>query len=192
VTPFSITPQLITYSVRGNLIVLVEMVAEMDSLEQVCIHFLDSFPTVDRSLVRYNNRVFRENCDQGSGIIVIISFGALSLGVDSFFWAKVGKAKLIANPTTANSKRIFISVKVLLTTCKLQGLTCLPSIKTAMYRRLGGCAPLRFVKRSPWIATFSIHGSDFPGSGDWLLLNRGVAFSGFLVALDFRGNKFQE
>jgi hypothetical protein len=35
-------------------------------------------------------------------------YGEFSLGVGSFCWAKVGKAKLIANPARATTKRIFI------------------------------------------------------------------------------------
>jgi hypothetical protein len=34
--------------------------------------------------------------------------GYLWIGYCSFFWAKVGKAKLIASPTSAISKRVFI------------------------------------------------------------------------------------
>jgi hypothetical protein len=54
VTPFSITPHLIPYNVRGKLIVLANMVAEMDSLEQVCSPFLDGLSTVNRSHVGPN------------------------------------------------------------------------------------------------------------------------------------------
>jgi hypothetical protein len=50
-TPFPVFPYLVasrTYNVRGILIALVEMVAEMKLLEQVCMIFLDGFPTVNR------------------------------------------------------------------------------------------------------------------------------------------------
>ena len=56
---------------RGNLIFLADMVAEMDSLEQVCIHFLDDLPTDDWSSVRHLNRVLRVERGHGGGIVVV-------------------------------------------------------------------------------------------------------------------------
>jgi hypothetical protein len=85
------------------------MVAEMHFLEPVSIMSLDGLATVNRSCVRHMDPVLRVERGQGSGIAVVecvVSFllrssscwRSLSLGVGSFCWAKIGKAKLIANP----------------------------------------------------------------------------------------------
>jgi hypothetical protein len=93
------------------------MVAEMELLEQVCIIFLDGLPTVNRSCVRHLNPVLRVERGQGGCIAVVeclvIFFTErvklLACGsAASFCWAKIGKAKLIANPTRATTKRISI------------------------------------------------------------------------------------
>ena len=48
------------------------MVAEMHLLEHVCIIFLDGLPTVNRSCVRHQNRVLREERSKGGGIVVVV------------------------------------------------------------------------------------------------------------------------
>jgi hypothetical protein len=73
-TPFPVFPYLIasrTYNVRGILIALVEIVAEMKLLEQDCMIFLDGLPTVNRSCVRHKNRVLCEERGHGGGIAVV-------------------------------------------------------------------------------------------------------------------------
>jgi hypothetical protein len=57
--------------VRRILIGLVEVLAEMNLLEHVCPMFLDGLPTVNRSCVRYNNRVLRVERSDGGGIVVV-------------------------------------------------------------------------------------------------------------------------
>ena len=61
-TPSSVAPCLIacrSYNVRGTLIALVEMVAEMQFLEHVFIMFLNGLSPVNGSRVRQQKRVFR-------------------------------------------------------------------------------------------------------------------------------------
>jgi hypothetical protein len=73
-TPFPGPPDLIasrSYHVRGTLIVLVEMVAEMPFLEHSREKLLDGLPTENRSLRSRLNRVLRVQRGQGSGIAVI-------------------------------------------------------------------------------------------------------------------------
>jgi hypothetical protein len=65
--------------VRGILIGLADMVAEMNCLEQVCIIFLDGFPTLKCFCCQASqeeNRVLREESG-GGGIVVdvcVVSF----------------------------------------------------------------------------------------------------------------------
>jgi hypothetical protein len=94
------------------------MVAEMHFLEQVCIMFLDGFPTVNRTFIRHLNRALSVKRGNSGGIVVIpciVNFLSecekvlAQLRVGRFYLlAKVGKAKLIASPTKASGKRIFI------------------------------------------------------------------------------------
>jgi len=94
------------------------MVAVVPLLDVVCKPFLDGLPTVHRSFGCHKNRVLREERGQGGGIVVVVRFlklltnrinlSAICGSTVSFCWAKVDKAKLIANPTRAPSKRIFI------------------------------------------------------------------------------------
>ena len=68
VTPFSVAPYLIagrSYNVRGILIGLAAMVTGVPLLEQVYIPCLDGTPTVNRSLVRHQNRVLGEERGHG-------------------------------------------------------------------------------------------------------------------------------
>ena len=60
-TPFSDLPYRRTDNVVSVLIDLGDVVAEMELLEQIDIHFLDSLPTVNRALVRHHNCVLGEN-----------------------------------------------------------------------------------------------------------------------------------
>jgi hypothetical protein len=101
--------------VRGILIDRDDMIAEMHFLEEVCIPFLDRLPTVDWSSVGHINRILRE---AGGGIIIVRRVAVLFNDRTSRWrscesglfvcWAKVGKAKPIANPTVVINKRIFI------------------------------------------------------------------------------------
>jgi hypothetical protein len=63
--------------VREIRIALVEKVAEMYFLERVCPMFLNGLPTVNRSCVRYINRVFRVERGHGGGIVVVDCLGIL-------------------------------------------------------------------------------------------------------------------
>jgi hypothetical protein len=58
-TPFPVAPCLVrcSYHVRGILIGFSDMVAEMNLLKQVCKMLLNGISTVNRSCVRYDNRV---------------------------------------------------------------------------------------------------------------------------------------
>ena len=74
-TVFSGRPHLIasrTYNVRRILIEHGEMVAEMHFLEQVCLMFLDGLPTVNRTFVRHENCVLREELGKGGRIVVVV------------------------------------------------------------------------------------------------------------------------
>jgi hypothetical protein len=82
------------------------MVAVAPFLEVVCKPLSDGLPTADWSFVGDKNRVLRASlhflCSAPS------CWRSCSLRVGSFCWAKVGIAKLIANPTRGTAKRIFI------------------------------------------------------------------------------------
>jgi len=76
-TPFSTRYSYIisrTYNTNGIRISLADMVAGICSLEPFCVLLLDSLPTVNRSTVRYENRVLREERGQSGSIIVIHCF----------------------------------------------------------------------------------------------------------------------
>jgi hypothetical protein len=73
--PFPVPPHFIascTYSVRGILIGLGNMVAEMHFPEHVCVMFRDGLPTVNRSLRSHKNRVLREERCHGGGIVIVV------------------------------------------------------------------------------------------------------------------------
>ena len=73
-TPSSGRPHLFAigaYDVRGVLIDRDDMVAKMQFLEQVGIHFLDSLPTLDWSSVRQINRILREERRSGGSIVLV-------------------------------------------------------------------------------------------------------------------------
>jgi hypothetical protein len=77
-TPFPVAPFLIasrSYNVRGILIALADMVAEMNLFEQLCIIFPDGLPTVNRSSVIHQNRVLLEGRGQGDFIAVVECLG---------------------------------------------------------------------------------------------------------------------
>ena len=56
---------------RGVLIDRDDMVAKMQFLEQVGIHFLDSLPTLDWSSVRQINRILGEERSSGGGVVFV-------------------------------------------------------------------------------------------------------------------------
>src|SRR6516165_184769 len=73
-SPYPVAPCLIasrSYNVRGILISLVEMIAEMNLLEYVCPMFHDGLPTVNRPCIIHQNRVLRVEWGQGGGIAVV-------------------------------------------------------------------------------------------------------------------------
>ena len=96
------------------------MVAEVQFLEAIFIIFLDGLPTINWSLRSHINCVLREGRGNGGGIVVVeclvLSFPNASSAWRScgsgvfVFWAKVGKAKLIPNPTRPSTKRIFMGL----------------------------------------------------------------------------------
>jgi hypothetical protein len=132
------------------------MVAEMHLLEQVCIVFLNRFPTVNRPIWSQKNRVL---CvERGKRVVVVFVFASsilllnsstcwrsCALGVGSSCWAKVGKAQLIADPTRAITKRIrivssrcFRTVVAEETRCAIEACEQVHSARLHRYRRFLG------------------------------------------------------
>src|SRR6478672_942698 len=56
---------------RGIFVALAGLVADMDLLEQVCMIFLDSLPTVNQSRVSHQNRVLGIGRGDGGCIVVV-------------------------------------------------------------------------------------------------------------------------
>ena len=105
----------------------------MPTLEMGCIRFFDGLPTVKCSVVkRPMNRVLRVERGDGGRVLMNASSNfipnartcsSICESTVSFSWAKVGNIKLIANPTRATAKRIFIdSHPAFRTICR--GTTC--------------------------------------------------------------------
>ncbi len=115
------------HSMRRILIDRAVMVAEVHLAENIHIPFLDSLPAKNGSSIRHKYRVLREECGEGSGVIVVQSVVYFFIERNkrlAQLWigrvvllGKGGRATLIASPTSVTSRRIFIASSGVIKKC---------------------------------------------------------------------------
>ena len=115
--------------IKSKAIAAAEKVRHRRTLESVCIPFLDRLPTKDHPVRCHQNRVLREQRSSCFGVLIVVCVVQLPTQltedreciwnpeeitlltyswIDVFLSAKVVKAKLIAIPARASTRRIFI------------------------------------------------------------------------------------